>query len=94
MATAGLAAVSRSVAFESALGHVYLAFRVWLEKKEFASFSTWAYMWDEEDELELADAIRGTLRQLGATSTLDSWVVSGTTLALVARGDAAAVARR
>ena len=94
MSTAGLAAVSRSMAFEEALGRVDLGFRLWLQKKQFASFSTWAYMWDEEDEHELTEAIRGTLRQLGATSTLETWVVYGTTLALAARGDAAAVARR
>ena len=58
MSTAGLAAVSRSAAFEDALGHVDLSFRHWLQKKQFASFNTWAYMWDETDEYELAIAIR------------------------------------
>ena len=71
-----------------------LSFRHWLQKKQFASFSTWAYMWDEEDEFELAAAVRMSLHQLGAGSSIDSWVVAGTTLALVARGDASAVARR
>ena len=38
MSTAGLAAVSRSMAFEEALGRVDLGFRHWLQKKQFASF--------------------------------------------------------
>ena len=94
MATAGLAAVSRSAAFEGALGQLDLGFRHWLQKKNFASFNTWAYMWDEDDEYELTGAIRRSLLQLGAGNMIDRWVVAGTTLALVARGDASAVARR
>ena len=86
MSTAGLAAVSRSAAFEEALGRADLSFRHWLQKKHFASFTTWAYMWDETDEYELANAIRVALHQLGATGSLESWVVSGTTLTLAARG--------
>ena len=40
MSTAGLAAVSRSVAFEEALGRLDLGFRHWLQKKNFSSFYT------------------------------------------------------
>ena len=94
MSTAGLAAVSRSAAFEEALGRVDLGFRHWLQKKNFASFYTWAYMWDEEDEIELTAAVRSSLHQLGAGSMTDTWLVAATSLVFVARGDASAVARR